>query len=38
VSALIGDHGENLELWCTDKEDKMKFLFYLMFKENPEMV
>lgn len=36
ISALIGDHGEDLELWCTDKEDEMKFL--QMFKENPEMV
>lgn len=36
VSALIGDHGEDLELWYTDKEDEMKFL--QMFKENPEMV
>lgn len=26
VSALIGDYGEDLELWCTDKEDEMKFL------------
>lgn len=36
VSALIGNHGEDLELWCTSKEDEMKFL--QMFKENPEMV
>ena len=36
VSALIGDHGEDLELWCANKDDEMKFLS--MFKENPEMV
>lgn len=36
IAALIGEHGEDLELWCTNKEDEMKFL--QMFKENPEMV
>ena len=36
VSALIGNHGEDLELWCTDKEDEMKFL--QMLKENHEVV
>lgn len=36
IAALIGEHGEDLELWCTNKENEMKFL--QMFKENPEMV
>ena len=35
VAALIGDHGDELELWCTDKSDEYKFLE--MFKDNPEM-
>lgn len=28
--------GDELELWCSDKEDETKFL--KMFDENPEMV
>ena len=36
VSALVGDHGEELELWCTDKDDEKKFL--KMFNEHPEML
>lgn len=36
VAALLGEHGEELELWCTDKSDETKFLE--MFKENPTMV
>lgn len=36
VAALLGDHGDELELWCTDKSDETKFLE--MFKENPAMV
>lgn len=36
VAALIGDHGEELELWCTDKDDEKKFL--KMFNEHPEML
>lgn len=36
VAALLGDHGEELELWCTDKEDEKKFL--KMFNEHPEMI
>ena len=35
VAALLGDHGDELELWCTDKSDETKFLE--MFKDNPEM-
>ena len=36
VAALVGEHGEDLELWCTDKDDEKRFL--QMFKENPGMV
>ena len=36
VTALLGDHGEELELWCTDKDDEKKFL--KMFNEHPEML
>ena len=36
VAALLGDHGEELELWCTDKDDEKKFL--KMFNEHPEML
>ncbi len=36
VAALVGDHGEELELWCTDKDDEKKFL--KMFNEHPEML
>lgn len=36
VSALIGERGEELELWCANKEDEAKFI--RMFQENPSMV
>lgn len=36
VTALLGEHGEELELWCTDKDDERRFI--RMFKEHPEMV
>lgn len=36
VAALVGEHGEELELWCSDREDEAKFLS--MFKENPKMM
>lgn len=36
VAALVGDHGEELELWCTDKDDEKKFL--KMFNEHPDML
>ena len=36
VAALVGDHGEELELWCTDKDDEKKLL--KMFNEHPEMI
>lgn len=36
VAALLGEHGEDLELWCTDKDDERRFL--QMFKEHPDMI
>lgn len=36
VAALLGEHGEDLELWCTNKDDERRFL--QMFKENPDML
>lgn len=36
VSALLGEHGDELELWCSDKCDEEKFL--KMFSDHPEMV
>lgn len=36
VSALLGEHGDELELWCSDKCDEEKFL--KMFSDYPEMV
>ncbi len=29
VAALLGDHGEELELWCDNKEDEQKMLDFL---------
>lgn len=36
VVALIGEHGKELELWCSNKNDEAKFL--KMFHDNPNMV
>ena len=36
VAALLGEHGEDLELWCSDKADEAKML--QMFKDPPEMM
>ncbi len=36
IAALLGDHGEELELWCTDNDDEKKF--FKMFNEHPEML
>ena len=33
-AALVGEHGDELELWCSEKEDEAKFL--RMFEEHPE--
>lgn len=36
VAALLGEHGEELELFCSDKEDEVKFL--KMLRNHPEMI
>lgn len=36
IAALLGEHGEDLELWCTDKDDERRFL--QMFKDHPDMI
>lgn len=36
IAALLGQHGEKLELWCSNREDEAKFLH--MFLDNPEMM
>ncbi len=36
VAALVGEHGEELELWCSNKNDEAKF--FRMFHDNPNMV
>ena len=35
VAALHGEHGDELELWCTDRADEAKFA--KMFYEHPNM-
>ncbi len=29
VAALLGEHGDELEIWCDDKEDETKIIQYL---------
>ena len=29
IAALVGDHSQDLELWCADKEDEYKMLKFL---------
>ena len=36
IAALLDEHGDELELWCTDKSDEAKFM--QMFRENPDML
>ena len=36
ISALLGDQGDQLELWCENKEDEAKFL--KLFNEHPEIL
>lgn len=36
VAALVGEHGDELELWCSEREDEAKFM--KMFNEHPEFV
>jgi len=35
MGALLGNHGDELELWCDEKSDEAKFLGFL--KEHPEV-
>lgn len=35
IAALLGEHGDDLELWCDKREDEANF--FLFFKENPEV-
>lgn len=36
ISALLGDQGDQLELWCSNKDDEAKFL--KLFNEHPEIL
>lgn len=36
IGALLGEHGEDLELFCEDKEDQV--YFFEFFHENPDVV
>ena len=35
IAALLGQHGDELELFCSDREDESKFMHFLM--ENPSI-
>lgn len=35
IAALLGAEGDNLELWCDNKEDEVKF--FKFFDRNPEV-
>ena len=35
IAALLGQHGEELELFCSDREDDGMFMLFLM--ENPSI-
>lgn len=35
IAVLLGEHGEELELWCSNKDDEARFL--QMLTDNPEM-
>lgn len=36
IGALLGERGDELELFCSSKEDEAKFLKF--FNENPEVM
>ena len=36
IGALLGERGDELELFCSSKEDEAKFLKF--FNENPEIM
>ena len=35
IAALLGQHGDDLELFCSDREDESKFMHFLM--KNPSI-
>ena len=36
IAALLGEHGDELELWCSDRNDEAEFLKF--FHEHPEVM
>ena len=36
IAAMIGNHSEDLELWCDNRVDESKFL--KLFDQNPEIL
>ena len=36
IGALLSDKGDELELWCSNREDEQKFMKF--FKEHPEVL
>ncbi len=34
IAALVGEHADDLELWCSDKEDEYKMLKFLETHED----
>jgi hypothetical protein len=34
IGALLEEHGNDLELWCDDEEDKMRMVKWLMKHKN----
>lgn len=36
ISAMLGNHGEELELFCDNKEDELRFVS--MFTKNPQIL
>lgn len=36
IGELLGEHGDELELFCDDRNDEQ--LFFKFFKENPEVL
>lgn len=36
IGALLGERGDELELWCQLKDDE--YIFLKLFNENPDMI
>ena len=36
IAALLGNHGDELELWCDSKDDEQYFFDF--FNHNPEVI